>query len=755
MFGQMPLGKSQVKLQWQVEPYDPVNGHLFTSGELVEGTTADTYATDAATPIFIREAGLRENETYHWRMRLLYPAGNRLGQPASRWIHMPLNGWHEADFRTKVGIEMFSSSPTRLSQDTILTTTLVGVDPLPAVITYTWDFDTPDIPPVVDTPAGITQSVVSTVYPTAGVFTPTVTATYIDDEGEEVIANASNQVIIVNLTASSSSPTEVQQQTWLTATLENASPILFQWDFGDGSTGIGQTAVHTYTNTGVYTATVTSINNAISPITSTTRVTVTDQPIGGLNADNDGPTPRGQATQLTAVITSGTNITYTWDFGTPELDPLVTQEMTITQTYPAQGVYTATVTADNTVSRGSASTQVNIIDARIEELEAFCQSPTALGSTTLFTATAASGDDITYVWNPGNGSGDTVTGAQSAYVYLNTGTFTATVTASNETNTETTPISCQVLSPSVLTVSKQSSDGAVTSGGLITYTLTANNASDAILSGVVITDTLPSGVTFVSASDGGTLVGDTVRWQVGSLSAGASTDVELVVRANAVDRPATISNQFYGASANGGFVASGSSAIDVAVSPAAFLVYMPIMTRAEPQTVDLSARLSLSPNKTSFNAGEAVTIRATVTNNGNASVTGGFWVDAYINPQTTPTSATPTLKWDENCGIDPCFAVIWYVDEAIGPGESIVLNSDEGNYNVQHTRWPGWFASGTTEVYLYVDAWSDNNSRGQIGESNETNNMDSLQGLQVTGDNPLLMLLNYGEVPPRTAHPDE
>lgn len=38
---------------------------------------------------------------YRWRVRWLYHPGNRLGQPASRWVHMPWNSWNETDFRTR------------------------------------------------------------------------------------------------------------------------------------------------------------------------------------------------------------------------------------------------------------------------------------------------------------------------------------------------------------------------------------------------------------------------------------------------------------------------------------------------------------------------------------------------------------------------------------------------------------------------------------------------------------------------------
>jgi len=43
--------------------------------------------------------------------------------------------------------------------------------------------------------------------------------------------------------------------------------------------------------------------------------TVTDAPIAGLEATNDSPTMLGNPTTLTATISAGSNVTYTWAFG--------------------------------------------------------------------------------------------------------------------------------------------------------------------------------------------------------------------------------------------------------------------------------------------------------------------------------------------------------------------------------------------------------------------------------------------------------
>lgn len=56
-------------------------------------------------------------------------------------------------------------------------------------------------------------------------------------------------------------------------------------------------------------------------------------------------------------------------------------------------------------------------------------------------------------------------------------------------------------------------------GGTITYTITYGNTTDAPIDGVVITDTVPAGTAFVSATGGGTLSGGVVTWNIGTIPA--------------------------------------------------------------------------------------------------------------------------------------------------------------------------------------------------------------------------------------------
>jgi len=162
--------------------------------------------------------------------------------------------------------------------------------------------------------------------------------------------------------------------------------------------------------------------------TDTAIVTV-EEAIEGLTATNDSPTPLGSTTTLTATITEGSNVVYTWAFGH---DGATGSGAVVAHIYPDVGVYTAIVTASNSVSVLTATTTVTITDALIEGLVANNDSPTVLGQVTTLTATITRGSNVAYTWALGDG--DTGSGAVVAHTYPATGTYTAVVTASNSVN---------------------------------------------------------------------------------------------------------------------------------------------------------------------------------------------------------------------------------------------------------------------------------------------------------------------------------
>jgi expansin (peptidoglycan-binding protein) len=115
------------------------------------------------------------------------------------------------------------------------------------------------------------------------------------------------------------------------------------------------TVSYTWDNPGAQHITITASND-FGAVMDTHVITITDQPIESLTANNDSPNLLREVTTLSATITSGTNVVYTWDFGDGE----VGEGEVVTHTYAAEGVYTATVSAMNSVSSLSETTVVTI-----------------------------------------------------------------------------------------------------------------------------------------------------------------------------------------------------------------------------------------------------------------------------------------------------------------------------------------------------------------------------------------------------------
>ncbi|MBI2566042.1 MAG: DUF11 domain-containing protein [Candidatus Schekmanbacteria bacterium] len=82
-----------------------------------------------------------------------------------------------------------------------------------------------------------------------------------------------------------------------------------------------------------------------------------------------------------------------------------------------------------------------------------------------------------------------------------------------------------------LTIQKKSSVAMVAPPGNVTFTIDYANSGTGAASGVVITDTLPAGFTYVSNVGGGSETGGVVTWNIGALAAGAAASVSVTASA--------------------------------------------------------------------------------------------------------------------------------------------------------------------------------------------------------------------------------
>jgi hypothetical protein len=153
----------------------------------------------------------------------------------------------------------------------------------------------------------------------------------------------------------------------LTATVASVLPVpvsptgVLTWSFvlpaGDAWTELFAVEVDTG-----YTGPLTNVARVDASFGLTdvvTGVVWAEVPIAGLQAWNDGPTPLGGPTTLTASVFAGSNVSYTWALGDGE----IASGALVTHTYLASGTYTAVVTASNGFGPVEATTVVAVLES--------------------------------------------------------------------------------------------------------------------------------------------------------------------------------------------------------------------------------------------------------------------------------------------------------------------------------------------------------------------------------------------------------
>ncbi|PKO14023.1 hypothetical protein CVU37_14980, partial [candidate division BRC1 bacterium HGW-BRC1-1] len=182
----------------------------------------------------------------------------------------------------------------------------------------------------------------------------------------------------------------------------------------------------------------------------------------------------------------------------------------------------------------------------------------------------------------------------------NTAVVDSTTTETDPTdNTTTPPVTVDVVPAANLTITKTASVSEIALGETFTYTIVVTNNGPSVAEDVFTTDTLPSGITFLSATPasvteaGGVVVGD-----LGDIAAGGSVTIVITVRADAV-----------GPTVNTAVVDSSTTDIDTTDNTTDPPTSVDVIPAAE-LSITKSASTSVAPLGTQFD------YTLTVTNNG-------------------------------------------------------------------------------------------------------------------------------------------
>jgi Tol biopolymer transport system component/PKD repeat protein len=269
-------------------------------------------------------------------------------------------------------VASFTSSPTSPEEGETVTFDASGSsDPDGTIVGYAWNFGDGST---------ATGETASHAYSSAGTYTVEFAVT--DNDGLVDIATKTITVtpheIEPNAPSASfiSSPDspEVGETVSFDASGSsdpNGSIVSYDWDFGDGNTGEGVTATHSYGSEDTYTVTLTIADN--DGLMDTETKTITVRPLGSEVEDDEPPVAdagsgmtveSGETVPFSAAASSDNVgiVSYSWDFG----DGNTATGMKPSHTYEDEGNYIVTLTVTDAAGNSDTATILIIVEEAAE-----------------------------------------------------------------------------------------------------------------------------------------------------------------------------------------------------------------------------------------------------------------------------------------------------------------------------------------------------------------------------------------------------
>ena len=250
----------------------------------------------------------------------------------------------------------------------------------------------------------------------------------------------------------------------------------------------------------------------------------------------------------------------------------------------------------------------------------------------------------------------TVTAPVSNASLTNTASVVSPVSDPNSTNNTSPPVVTGI-SPVADVVVSKSAPINVNLGASFDYTISVTNLGPSTASSLSVTDSLPSGVTFVSASGGGVLNGSQVLWTNFNLVAGAATNFTLTVTAPVVPSSLTNIASVVATNADPNLTNNTTPPVVTSVGALADLA----VSKSTPPVVNAGANFNYTITVT--NLGPTAASSVTVTDNLPASVTfvsasaGGvlsgaqvIWTDLGLLAAGASTNLTLTVSAPASAG---------------------------------------------------------------------------------------------------------
>lgn len=265
--------------------------------------------------------------------------------------------------------------------------------------------------------------------------------------------------------------------------------LSYSWAFGDGNSSTDINPTHTYLASGTYNVTLTATSNNGCTHDTIITVTVNDQPTADFTiVDNE--VCDGDLVSFTNFSVVAANGKYTWDFG----DGNTSLMLTPTHTYAGPGVYTVTLTAEDTVT-GCSAVATGTVTVFDEPVADFTAGTVCQGTATQFVNNSSIGTGtLNFIWNFDDGT--TSTDPNPSHTYLASGSYDVTLTATSNTgcnDSSVVTVTVDVEPTAAFTIV----DASVCDGDSVYFTNGSSSATDQVYTwdfgdGNTTTDTDPT-----------------------------------------------------------------------------------------------------------------------------------------------------------------------------------------------------------------------------------------------------------------------
>ena len=295
--------------------------------------------------------------------------------------------------------------------------------------------------------------------------------------------------------------------------------VSFDWDFGDGTTGKGETVTHRYGGSGSFTVLlkVTDDDGNVDTASQTVSIGDNRDPVASFFYTPSNPVV-DQVIQFNATDSNdpdGTIEKYQWDMG----DGTTLYGSIVSHQYTGSGTYTVYLqVTDNSDNTGSTSQNITVDDNQ-SPTASFVYSPTTpeAGERVHFNASASTDPDgIITSWDWDFGDGRHGSGEEVNHTYTDGGTYTVVLVVTDDSgNTDSVSKTVTVTDVGTPIASFTFSPGNPTTSTSIAFDASASNDPDGNIQ-----------TWLWNFDDGNTGLGETINHQYSSTG---TYTVELIV----------------------------------------------------------------------------------------------------------------------------------------------------------------------------------------------------------------------------------